>query len=123
MTQLEIKDLYVSVNEKKIINGLSLVVRTGEVHAVMGPNGSGKSTLSFAIMGHPKYKIEQGSILIDGNNVLEMTTDLRAKAGLFLGFQYPFEVAGVNFSTFVRTAYRNVNKTSPGLMDFQKMLD
>ncbi len=123
MTELTIKGLKVSADGKAIINGIDLAVKSGEVHAIMGPNGSGKSSLSFAIMGHPKYAIENGSILIDGKDVMDMKVDERAKAGLFLGFQYPFEVSGVNFSTFIRAAYKNINKNSPGLMDFHKMMD
>ena len=123
MTELEIKNLHVSVGMKEIVKGLNLMVKAGEVHAIMGPNGSGKSTLSFAIMGHPRYSVTNGNITVNGEDITDKTADLRAKAGLFLGFQYPFEVAGVNFSNFIRTAYRSVNKTSPVIFEFQKMMD
>jgi Fe-S cluster assembly ATP-binding protein len=101
---LEIRDLHVSIEGKEIVRGASLRVKQGEIHALMGPNGSGKSTLSLAIMGHPKYKITGGDILLDGKSVLGMKTYERARAGLFLAFQYPSEVQGVGMSNFLRTA-------------------
>jgi len=107
--ELEIKDLHVEVEGKEILKGLNLKVRQGEIHALMGPNGSGKSTLSLAIMGHPKYAITKGDILLDGRSVLEMSPDERAKTGLFLSFQYPSEVPGVSLSDFLRTAYNNIH--------------
>lgn len=102
--QLEICDLHVSVENKPILKGLSLNVRGGEVHAIMGPNGSGKSTLAFTLMGHPRYEVTAGSVLLDGRNILEMTPDERSRTGLFLAFQYPSEVPGVSVANFLRTA-------------------
>ncbi len=109
MTQLEIKDLHVTVEGKEILKGLNLEIKQGEIHAIMGPNGSGKSTLAMTLMGHPKYKIEKGDILIDGQSILKMQTDIRSKHGLFLAFQYPLEVNGVSLSNFLRTAYNAVH--------------
>jgi Fe-S cluster assembly ATP-binding protein len=103
---LEIKNLHVSVEDKEILKGVNLIIKPGEVHAIMGPNGSGKSTLSNAVMGNPKYKITKGEILFNERNVLEMSPDERAKQGLFMSFQYPFEIAGLPFSTFMLAAYR-----------------
>lgn len=104
MAQLEIKDLYVSVEDKEILKGLTLSVNKNEIHALMGPNGNGKSTLLAAIMGNPKYTVTSGSITFEGKNVLEMSVDERSRAGLFLGMQYPQEVAGVTNSDFLRAA-------------------
>lgn len=104
MALLEIKDLHVSVEEKEILKGLSLSIEENEIHALMGPNGNGKSTLLAAIMGNPKYTVTQGSILFKGKDVLEMSVDERSRAGLFLGMQYPQEIAGVTNSDFLRAA-------------------
>ncbi len=104
MNALEIKDLHVNIGDKPIVKGLSLTVRKGEVHAIMGPNGTGKSTLSKAIAGHPDYEITSGSVLLDGRNILEMEPDERARAGLFLAFQYPCEIPGVSIANFLRAA-------------------
>ncbi len=104
MSSLEIKDLVVSVEGKTILNGIDLVVESGSVHAIMGPNGSGKSTLSLAIMGHPKYKIERGRALLDGVDLLKLPVDARARAGVFLAFQYPSAIPGVSVANFLRTA-------------------
>jgi Fe-S cluster assembly ATP-binding protein len=126
MTTLEIKDLHVSVKdpdgqtEIPILNGVNLTVRSGETHAVMGPNGSGKSTLSYAIAGHPKYQVTSGSITLDGANVLEMSVDERARAGLFLAMQYPIEVPGVSMSNFLRTAVTAVRGEAPKLRHWVK---
>ena len=103
MTFLEIKDLHISIDGKQILTGLNLGLDKGEVHAIMGPNGSGKSTLANAIMGHPKYSIDSGDILVKGESILNLSTDLRARKGLFLGFQYPTEIPGVGYSHFLRS--------------------
>ena len=126
MTTLEIKDLHVSVaaeteaEEIPILQGVDLTVRSGETHALMGPNGSGKSTLSYAIAGHPKYKVTSGSITLDGEDVLAMTIDERARAGLFLAMQYPIEVPGVSMSNFLRTAATAVRGEAPKLRHWVK---
>jgi len=104
--QLEIRDLHVSVEGKEIIKGVDLVVKKGEVHAVMGPNGSGKSTLALTIMGHPKYEVTRGEVRFKGRNILELEPDERAKLGLFLAFQYPFEISGVPLSRFLIQALK-----------------
>ena len=107
MHTLEIKDLHVSLTEspeKSIVKGLNLTIKAGEVHAVMGPNGTGKSTFSKAIAGHPDYTITQGDVLLDGQSILEMEPDERARAGLFLAFQYPSEIPGVSIANFLRAA-------------------
>ncbi len=107
---LLITDLHVETTEgKKILNGVSLVIKKGEIHAVMGPNGGGKSTFAQALMGHPGYVITQGKVVLDGVDITAMTPDVKAKAGLFLGFQYPVEIPGVNFGSFLRMAI-NDNK-------------
>ena len=130
MAVLEIKDLHVSIGEKEILKGVNLKTGPGEVHAVMGPNGSGKSTLAYTLLAHPKYKVTKGDILLDGESILELTADERAKKGLFLAFQYPTEVSGVGFSHFLRTAYNSLSKAMDGddrevfitVREFQKYL-
>jgi Fe-S cluster assembly ATP-binding protein len=111
MSFLEVKDLRISIDGKEILSGLNLDINKGEVHAIMGPNGSGKSTLANAIMGHPKYTIESGDILVKGESIVKLPTDLRARKGLFLGFQYPTEISGVGYSHFLRNAYNTLNKS------------
>ena len=111
MTFLEVKDLHISIDGKQILTGLNLGLNKGEVHAIMGPNGSGKSTLANAIMGHPKYSIDSGDILVANESILKLSTDLRARKGLFLGFQYPTEIPGVGYSHFLRNAYNILNKS------------
>lgn len=111
MAFLEIKDLHVSIDGKKILDGLTLNIDKGEVHAIMGPNGSGKSTLANAIMGHPKYSIDSGEIRAKGEVINDLSTDMRARKGLFLGFQYPTEISGVGYSHFLRNAYNQLNKS------------
>ncbi|AIF68199.1 Fe-S cluster assembly ATPase SufC [Terribacillus saccharophilus] len=122
---LEIKDLHVSIEDKEILKGVNLTIKSGEFHAVMGPNGTGKSTLASAIMGHPKYEVTGGSITLDGEDVLEMEVDERARAGLFLAMQYPSEISGVTNSDFLRSsinARREEGDEIP-LMKFIKEMD
>ncbi|HEX6067954.1 MAG TPA: Fe-S cluster assembly ATPase SufC [Nitrososphaera sp.] len=111
MAFLEIKDLHVSIDGKEILSGLTLNIDKGEVHAIMGPNGSGKSTLANAVMGHPKYTLDSGEIKVKGELINTMPTDLRARKGIFLGFQYPTEISGVGYSHFLRNAYNQLNKS------------
>ncbi|WP_067657133.1 Fe-S cluster assembly ATPase SufC [Nocardia harenae] len=125
MTTLEIKDLHAEITtpegeRKEILKGVNLTVSSGETHAIMGPNGSGKSTLSYAIAGHPKYTVTSGSITLDGEDVLAMTVDERARAGLFLAMQYPVEVPGVSVSNFLRTAATAVRGEAPKLRHWVK---
>jgi Fe-S cluster assembly ATP-binding protein len=124
MATLEIKDLHVSVTtedgQKEILSGVDLTVRAGETHAIMGPNGSGKSTLAYSVAGHPKYQVTSGEVLLDGENVLEMSVDERARAGLFLAMQYPVEVPGVSMSNFLRTAATAVRGEAPKLRTWVK---
>lgn len=110
MAFLEVKDLHVSIDGKEILSGLNLDIDKGEVHAIMGPNGSGKSTLANAILGHPKYSVESGDIQVKGESIIKLSTDQRAKKGLFLGFQYPTEISGVGYSHFLRNAYNTLGK-------------
>ncbi|MEG0823095.1 MAG: Fe-S cluster assembly ATPase SufC [Erysipelotrichaceae bacterium] len=112
MSKLEIKDLYVDVEGKEILKGINLIIKDHEIHALMGPNGNGKSTLLAAIMGNPKFNITKGEIILDGKNVLEMKVDERSRAGIFLGMQYPSEVAGVSNSDFLRAAI-NARRDKP----------
>ena len=124
MATLEIKDLHVSVDTedgpKEILKGVDLIIRDGETHAIMGPNGSGKSTLAYTIAGHPKYHVVQGEILLDGENVLEMTVDARARAGLFLAMQYPVEIPGVTVTNFLRTAKTAIDGEAPSVRTWVK---
>ncbi|WP_169945753.1 Fe-S cluster assembly ATPase SufC [Microbispora sp. H11081] len=122
MSTLEIRDLHVAVGDKEILRGVDLTVRSGETHAIMGPNGSGKSTLAYAVAGHPKYTVTSGSVLLDGEDLLEMSVDERARAGLFLAMQYPVEVPGVSVSNFLRSAITAVRGEAPKLRDFAKEL-
>ncbi len=124
MSKLEIKDLHVSIEteqwRKEILKGVSLTINTGEVHAIMGPNGSGKSTLASTIAGHPRYQVDSGQILLDGQDVLEMSVDERARAGLFLAMQYPVEVPGVTMTNFLRTAKTALDGQAPSLRTWTK---
>ncbi len=104
MSSLEIRDLHVAIGEKPIVKSLSLTINPGEVHAIMGPNGTGKSTLAKAIAGHPDYTITQGDVLLGGKSILEQEPDERARAGIFLAFQYPSEIPGVSIANFLRAA-------------------
>ncbi|MFL2060745.1 Fe-S cluster assembly ATPase SufC [Marinilactibacillus psychrotolerans] len=125
MAVLEIKNLHVSIEGKEILKGVNLIMKTGEIHAIMGPNGTGKSTLSAAIMGHPTYEVTEGEVLLDGENILEMEVDERARAGLFLAVQYPSEIAGITNAEFMRAAInsRRDDDNKMGVMEFIKKLD
>lgn len=127
MSTLEIHDLHVSVDtdkgRKEILKGVNLTIRPGETHAIMGPNGSGKSTLAYSIAGHPKYKVTSGVVTLDGVDVLAMTVDQRARAGLFLAMQYPVEVPGVSVSNFLRTAKTAVDGEAPKLRTWVKSVN
>ena len=122
MSTLEIRDLKVTVDTeqgvKEILKGVDLTIKSGETHAIMGPNGSGKSTLAYSIAGHPKYTITGGTVTLDGVDVLEMSVDERAKAGLFLAMQYPVEVPGVSVSNFLRTAATALRGEAPKLREW-----
>ena len=124
MATLEIRDLHVTVESdggpREILRGVDLTVRAGETHAIMGPNGSGKSTLAYSIAGHPKYTITSGSVTLDGEDVLAMTVDERARAGIFLAMQYPVEVPGVSVSNFLRTSVTAVRGEAPKLRTWVK---
>ena len=120
---LEIKDLYVEVDGKEILKGVSLKVNQGEVHALMGPNGSGKSTLSQTIMGHPRYIVTKGDILYNGESILKLSPDKRARLGLFLSFQYPSEIPGVGMAYFLRSAMNAMNGSAPkSVKEFRQLL-
>jgi Fe-S cluster assembly ATP-binding protein len=128
MSTLEIRDLHVSVagqgdESKEILRGVDLTVKSGETHAIMGPNGSGKSTLAYSIAGHPKYQVTSGTVTLDGEDVLAMSVDARARAGLFLAMQYPVEVPGVTMSNFLRTAVTAVRGEAPKLREFVKEMN
>ncbi|QIK83382.1 Fe-S cluster assembly ATPase SufC [Sanguibacter sp. HDW7] len=124
MSTLEIRDLHVSVETKEgpkpILRGVDLTINAGEVHAIMGPNGSGKSTLAYSLAGHPKYTITGGTVTLDGADVLAMSVDERARAGMFLAMQYPVEVPGVSVSNFLRTAKTAIDGEAPALRHWVK---
>jgi Fe-S cluster assembly ATP-binding protein len=124
MSTLAIRDLHVSVDTeagpKEILKGVDLTVSSGEIHAIMGPNGSGKSTLAYSIAGHPKYRITSGSVTLDGQDLLSLTIDERARAGLFLAMQYPVEVPGVSVSNFLRSAKTALDGQAPKLRTWVK---
>lgn len=122
---LTIKDLHVSIEDKEILKGVNLEIKGGEIHAIMGPNGTGKSTLSSAIMGHPKYEVTSGSVTLDGEDVLEMEVDERARAGLFLAMQYPSEITGVTNADFLRSAINSRREEGDeiSLMKFIRQMD
>ncbi|NLL32921.1 MAG: ATP-binding cassette domain-containing protein, partial [Enterococcus cecorum] len=125
MSTLEIKDLHVSIEDKEILKGVNLTLKTGEIHAIMGPNGTGKSTLSAAIMGNPNYEVTQGEILLDGQNILELEVDERARLGLFLAMQYPSEIPGITNAEFMRAAInaRREEDDKISVREFLKKLD
>ncbi|WP_433157562.1 Fe-S cluster assembly ATPase SufC [Kribbella sp. CA-247076] len=124
MATLEIRDLHVSVDTengpKQILRGVDLTIKGGQTHAIMGPNGSGKSTLAYSIAGHPKYNITAGTVTLDGEDVLDMSVDERARAGLFLAMQYPVEVPGVSVANFLRTAKTAIDGEAPKLRTWVK---
>ena len=124
MTVLEIRDLHVSVDTKEgakpILRGVDLTVASGQTHAIMGPNGSGKSTLAYSLAGHPKYQVTSGSVTLDGQDVLAMSVDERARAGMFLAMQYPVEVPGVSVTNFLRTAKTAIDGEAPALRHWVK---
>jgi Fe-S cluster assembly ATP-binding protein len=127
MSTLEIRDLHASVTDAagaslEVLRGVDLAVASGQTHAIMGPNGSGKTTLAYAIAGHPKYQVTSGSVTLDGEDVLAMSVDARARAGLFLAMQYPVEVPGVSVSNFLRTAITAVRGEAPKIRTFGKEL-
>jgi Fe-S cluster assembly ATP-binding protein len=126
MSVLEIKDLHVSVETeqgtKNILKGVDLKIAEGETHAIMGPNGSGKSTLAYTIAGHPKYHVERGSIMLDGVEMLKLTVDARARAGLFLAMQYPVEIPGVSVTNFLRTAKTSIDGEAPAIRGWIKAM-
>lgn len=124
MSVLSVKDLHVSVETeqgtKSILKGVNLTIKQGEIHAIMGPNGSGKSTLAYTIAGHPKYHVDSGSVTLDGEEVLDMSIDARARAGLFLAMQYPVEIPGVKVADFLRTAKTALSGEAPALRPWIK---
>lgn len=128
MSQLEIKNLHVSIEGKEILKGLTLTINQGEVHAIMGPNGTGKSTLAYTLMGHPNYTVTEGEVIFKGEKVLELEPDERSRAGIFLAFQYPVAIPGVTVANFLRSALnarrRAVNPEDKGMPipEFRKML-
>lgn len=119
------KNLHVSIEEKEILKGVNLTMKTGEIHAIMGPNGTGKSTLSAAIMGNPNYEVTEGEILFDGKNVLDLEVDERARLGLFLAMQYPSEIPGITNAEFMRAAInaKRDENDKISVMAFLKKLD
>ena len=127
MSTLEIRDLHVSVDTeagaKEILKGVDLTIRSGETHAIMGPNGSGKSTLAYSLAGHPKYQVTSGTVTLDGADVLAMSVDERARAGMFLAMQYPVEVPGVSVTNFLRTAKTAIEGTAPALRTWVKQVN
>src|SRR5215510_11328302 len=125
MATLEIHDLHVSVMDaageaKPILRGVDLTVSSGETHAIMGPNGSGKSTLAYSLAGHPRYQVTSGTVRLDGEDLLAMSVDARARAGLFLAMQYPVEVPGVTVANFLRTAKTAIDGQAPPLRQWVK---
>jgi len=128
MSELVIRNLHVNIESREILKGLNLVIRQGEVHALMGPNGTGKSTLAYALMGHPAYEVTQGEVIFKGQNVLELEPDERSRLGIFLAFQYPVAIPGVSVANFLRTAINarrkadNPEDKGIGVPEFRKLL-
>jgi Fe-S cluster assembly ATP-binding protein len=122
MSLLEIKDLHVSVENKEILKGVNLSIPPGEVHAIMGPNGSGKSTLSYALMGHPRYRVTSGEVLLGGESILSWTADQRARKGMFLCFQYPTSIPGVTLPNYLRTVLKSIRGADVPVKDFRREL-
>jgi Fe-S cluster assembly ATP-binding protein len=128
MSELVIKNLHVSIENKEILKGVDMTIKQGEIHAIMGPNGTGKSTLAYTLMGHPSYLVTAGEILFKGKNLLDLPTDERSRLGLFLAFQYPVAIPGVTVANFLRTAVnsrrRVANHEDKGIpiLEFRKML-
>lgn len=128
MSELVIKNLHVSIEDKEILKGVDLTIKQGEIHAIMGPNGTGKSTLAYTLMGHPSYTVTEGEVLFKGENILELEPDERSRAGIFLAFQYPVSIPGVTVANFLRTAInsrrRAANPEDKGvpIPEFRKML-
>lgn len=125
--ELEIKDLHVSIEGKEILKGVNLKVREGEIHALMGPNGSGKSTLAYTIMGHPRYKVDKGDIRFNGESLVKLSPDARAKKGLFLAFQYPVTVSGLKVFNFLRASYNSTRHNGEAahpitILEFRELL-
>ncbi len=121
MAFLEIQNLQVKTEDKEIVKGIDLELEKGKVYVIQGPNGGGKSTLANALMGHPKYKVS-GRVLFEGKDILEISTDERAKLGLFMSFQYPVEIKGVTISNFLRVAYNSVHENKLSVLEFQELL-
>lgn len=122
MSKLELQNVHVSVDGKEVVKGISLILETGKVYALMGPNGSGKSSLAHALMGHPKYAITQGKILLDNEDITHLPADQKAKKGLFLSFQYPSEISGVALSNFLRAALNAINGKVWSVVEFHQLL-
>lgn len=123
-TMLDVRDLHVTVDGKEILKGMHLVVKKGQIHALMGPNGSGKSTLAYVLMGHPKYVVTRGTILFNGEDITVLPAHERARRGLFLAFQYPVEVSGVSVANFLRTAYNTLHSQKKlSVLEFRKFFE
>src|ERR687888_356599 len=121
-TELSIRNLQVSVDGKRILRGLNLEVKQGEVHALMGPNGSGKSTLAYTLMGHPKYQVTQGQVLYRGEDILDLEADERARRGIFLAFQYPTAIPGVSLANFLRLALKSTHGKDLPVLQFRQLV-